>query len=76
MSNQTLAARHEVIRFPPDEKTAFDALRVYEFDPALIQGENVLAMRVADWMGHGGIWRGPMAIGPVEELRQLSADIQ
>jgi hypothetical protein len=60
--------------FPPDEKTAWDALRVYEFDRGLIQGENVLAVRVSDTMGNGGIWRGPVAIGPAEELRQLSAE--
>lgn len=62
--------------FPPDGKTAWDALRVYEFDPGLIQGENVLAVRVSDWLGNGGIWRGPVAIGPAEELRQLSAETQ
>ena len=60
--------------FPPGEKTAWDALRVYEFDEELLQGENVLAVRVSDWGGNGGIWRGPVSIGPSEELRQLSAE--
>jgi hypothetical protein len=60
--------------FPPDEKTAWETLRVYEFDRGLIQGENLLAVRVGDWMGNGGIWRGPVAIGPAEELRQQSAE--
>jgi hypothetical protein len=59
--------------FPPDEKTAWDVLRVYEFDGGLIQEENVLAVRVSDTMGNGGIWRGPVAIGPAEELRTLAS---
>ena len=62
--------------FPPDEKTAWDVLRLYEFDRGLIQGENVLAVRVSDTMGNGGIWRGPVAIGPAEELRQFSEKTQ
>lgn len=55
--------------FPPAQVTAYDQPRVYEFDPALLGENNVFALRVSDWGGGGGIWKGPVAVGPAAELR-------
>jgi broad specificity phosphatase PhoE len=55
--------------FPPAKITAWDQPRIYEFDRSLLAETNVLAVRVSDWMGGGGIWKGPVAIGPASELR-------
>ena len=60
--------------FPPDKETAWDKLRVYEFSEEQLRDENILAVRVSDWGGNGGIWRGPVTIGPAAELRQSSAE--
>ena len=56
-------------KFPPAQATAWDKPRVYEFDRSLLAETNVLAVRVSDWMGGGGIWKGPVAVGPAGELR-------
>lgn len=58
-------------RFSPEKVTAYDQPRIYEFDPALLQPTNLLAVRVDDWGGGGGIWRGPVAIGPAGRAREL-----
>jgi hypothetical protein len=58
-------------QFPPAQGTAWDQPRCYVFAPDLLQEENLLAVRVADWMGGGGIWRGPVAIGPADAMRRL-----
>ncbi len=50
--------------FPPAKVTAWDQPRFYMFDVGLLAATNVLAVRVSDWGGGGGIWRGPMVIGP------------
>ena len=55
--------------FPPAKVTAWDTLRFYEFDRHLLKKDNILAIRVSDWGGGGGIWKGPVAIGPTDELR-------
>jgi len=57
-------------QFPPAQGTAWDQPRCYVFAPDLLQEENLLAVRVADWMGGGGIWRGPVAIGPADAMRR------
>ena len=54
--------------FPPAKITAWDQPRIYEFDRSLLAETNVLAVRVSDWMGGGGIWKGPVAVGPAAEL--------
>lgn len=59
--------------FPPAKETAFNAPRLYAIDRSQLQDRNVLAVRVSDWGGFGGIWRGPLAIGPIAELRTASA---
>ena len=58
--------------FPPAEQTAYNQPRLYAFPAESLRATNVLAVRVGDFGGNGGIWRGPVAIGPVEELRALS----
>jgi broad specificity phosphatase PhoE len=55
--------------FPPAKVTAWDKPRIYEFDRSLLAETNVLAVRVSDWMGGGGIWKGPVAVGPASELK-------
>lgn len=55
--------------FPPEGVTAWDQPRLYSLDTELLQETNVLAVRVSDWGGGGGIWKGPVAIGPQDELR-------
>ena len=59
--------------FPPAEKTAYNEPRLYPIPQELLKEENILAVRVADFGGNGGIWRGPVAIGPADELQALSA---
>ena len=62
-------------RFPPENVSAYDRVRVYSI-PAQSgeDGEHVIAVRVSDWMGAGGIWKGPVVIGPEASLRTLRAD--
>jgi len=55
--------------FPPAKVSAWDTRRLYKFDRSLLKQDNVLAIRVSDWGGGGGIWKGPVALGPVDELR-------
>ena len=55
--------------FPPAQVTAFERPRIYEFDRSLLAETNVLAVRVSDWTGGGGIWKGPVAVGPAGELK-------
>jgi len=54
-----------------NKETAYNAPRVYAFDSKLLSATNALAVRVSDWQGNGGIWRGPVAIGPEAELREV-----
>ncbi len=61
--------------FGPDQKTEWRTPRVYEFDRSLLATTNVLCVRVADFGGDGGIWRGPVAIGPAAELRERLSDL-
>lgn len=56
----------------PAEKTAYNEPRLYRIPRELIKEDNVLAVRVSDFGGNGGIWRGPVAIGPLDELQDLS----
>ena len=54
--------------FPPAKVTAYDLPRLYEFKPELLQETNVIAIRVSDWGGGGGIWKGPVGVGSMKEL--------
>ncbi|OQA24237.1 MAG: Histidine phosphatase superfamily (branch 1) [Verrucomicrobia bacterium ADurb.Bin345] len=58
--------------FPPEKTTAWDRPRVYEFDSALLSDKNTLAVRVSDWEGGGGVWKGPVAVGPASELKRVT----
>lgn len=57
-------------KFPPEKETAYNVPRLYQVDREWLGETNVLAVRVSDWRGNGGIWRGPVAIGPADELRR------
>ena len=70
LNGQRIGATGE---FPPAQVTAWDKPRLYEFDRSLLAETNVLAVRVSDWMGGGGIWKGPVAVGPAAELRTAAA---
>ena len=58
-------------KFPPNKRTAWDKPRVYRIDKELLQDNNVLAVRVCDWTGSGGIWQPPAAIGPIKEFKTI-----
>ncbi len=46
-----------------DEKSRYKIERSYPFPPGLLkQGENVVAVKVVDWSGEGGIYDGPIGI--------------
>ncbi len=49
-------------RFPPDSLTAYQEQRIYKIPLGLLKGDNVLAVRVYDMMGPGGIVFGPIGI--------------
>lgn len=54
--------------FAPVQETAWDQPRLYRFPADLLGSNNVLAVRVSDWGGGGGIWRAPVAVGPADEV--------
>lgn len=58
----------ELGKFPPEKITAWDKPRIYEVPAELLKQNNILSVFVSDWTGGGGIWKGPVAIGPIEEL--------
>lgn len=62
--------------FPPESQTAYNTPRLYPVDSSVLTGENVLAVRASDWGGNGGIWRGPVLIGPVIELSAIAHGMQ
>ncbi|MBN1268054.1 MAG: histidine phosphatase family protein [Kiritimatiellae bacterium] len=59
-------------RFSPEEVTAWDQMRMYPIEVSALGQQNVLAVRVDDWGGGGGIWRGPVAIGPARVVRETT----
>lgn len=69
LNGQKIGASGE---FPPAKVTAWDQPRFYMFDVGLLAATNVLAVRVSDWGGGGGIWRGPVVIGPESALPAAS----
>ena len=50
--------------FPPHYVTAFDQQRLYTVDPAKIKygAVNIVAVKVYDSYGSGGIYKGPMGM--------------
>ena len=48
--------------FPPNAKTAYDKFRSYKIPVSLLKKDNVLAVRVFDMGGPGGIVSGPIGI--------------
>jgi beta-galactosidase len=60
--------------FPPDYRTAYDAQRRYRVPAALVRGDgsDVLAVRVFDSAGEGGIYRAgtkSMRVGPFDSAQ-------
>lgn len=49
-------------KFPPDSQTAYDKFRIYKISRNLLKDENVLAIRVYNMMGPGGLVYGPVGI--------------
>jgi GH15 family glucan-1,4-alpha-glucosidase len=53
----------ETGKFPPERKTEWTTLRVYEIPKGLLKEKNnVLAVRVCDFGFDGGIYKGPIGI--------------
>jgi cephalosporin-C deacetylase len=57
----------ETGKFPPESVTAFDVPRNYTVPYNLIKWDapNVIAVRVADWGGGGGLYAGEYALEPI-----------
>ncbi|MGA9118424.1 MAG: beta galactosidase jelly roll domain-containing protein [Bacteroidota bacterium] len=56
--------------FPPHAVTAYSAQRIYTVPPGLLKRDNVLAVRVNDMMGPGGIVAGPIGLSTVEDYKR------
>ncbi len=56
--------------FPPHAVTAYSLQRRYPIPPGLLKRQNVLAVRVNDMMGPGGIVAGPIGISSPEDYRR------
>lgn len=55
--------------FPPARVSAYSKKRIYPISTTLEPGsKHVIAVRVADWGGHGGIVKGPVWIGTAQSL--------
>jgi cephalosporin-C deacetylase-like acetyl esterase len=65
-------------RFPPDRVTAWDTDRVYFIPRRLVHFDkpNLIAVRVADWGGGGGLYAGEYAIEPVTWKEKLDVRIE
>ncbi len=58
--------------FPPEKISAYDTVRIYSIPFPMRPGtKHVLAVCVSDWFGNGGIWKGPVVIGPEKSLRSM-----
>lgn len=49
-------------RFPPDSVTAWNQVRIYKIPAKVLSSSNVLAVRVYDMIGAGGIVSGPVGL--------------
>lgn len=57
--------------FPPEKVSAYNEKRVYPISTALEPGStHVLAVRVADWGGEGGVVKGPVWIGTAKSFAE------
>lgn len=58
-------------RFEPEKKTAWDRRRIYIVPGELLNasGDNVLAVRVGDFGGGGGIYKGPVQFAEFDALQ-------
>jgi len=58
-------------KFPPEYTTEYSALRKYKIPPESLRKKNVLAIRVYDDGGPGGIYRGPVGLYTEKEIENL-----
>ena len=58
-------------KFPPNPVTAYNELRVYRIPSSMLEQENVLAVRVNDSGGAGGIVGGPVGIYNKKDFENL-----
>lgn len=58
-------------KFPPEYSTEYSDLRKYLIPPESLRKENVLAIRVYDGGGPGGIYRGPVGLYTGEQIEHL-----
>ena len=54
-------------KFPPDQESAYNVSRIYTVPYNLIRWNepNVVAVRVADWAGNGGLYAGEYTLEPI-----------
>jgi hypothetical protein len=57
-------------RFPPHAVTAYSLQRVYQVPAGVLKRDNVLAVRVFDMMGPGGIVAGPIGLCTREDYHR------
>jgi cephalosporin-C deacetylase len=63
--------------FPPAKVSAWDVDRVYIVPKKLINWDkpNVIAVRVADWGGGGGLYAGDVVLEPLSWKQKLKIDV-
>ncbi len=63
--------------FPPKMKTAYDIPRMYPIPASLLRndGNNVIAVRVFDATGGGGIFHGPLGVFVDNEQDRMEVDL-
>lgn len=57
-------------KFAPEKQSAWDQPRLYILKQEYINygKDNVIAVRVSDWSGQGGIWKGPVKVGSIKSM--------
>jgi cephalosporin-C deacetylase len=65
-------------QFPPIKESAWDKDRVYIVPPSLINWKkpNVIAVRVADWGGGGGMYAGDYVLEPLSWRQRLKMNLK
>ncbi|HOJ37549.1 MAG TPA: hypothetical protein PLI27_08560 [Ignavibacteriales bacterium] len=57
--------------FPPNQESRWGDYRIYKLSREFLQKENVLAIRVCDLGGPGGIYSGPFGIYSEKQIKEL-----
>jgi cephalosporin-C deacetylase len=65
-------------KFPPEKVSAYSVNRAYKIPVNLIKKDmpNVIAVRVGDWGGNGGMYDGKFTIMPFGWMQQLEAIVK